>query len=141
MKRATQTGRWKGDETMRALIVDDSRFIREYLAGLLRGLGVETEQAIDGFAGWERLRPEGAEWLFNFALVDMNMPRMGGLDLVRKLRAEQRYGGVKLMMVTTEADMVFVTAALQFGADEFLMKPFSPESLTEKLRLLGVLES
>ncbi len=126
---------------MRALIVDDSRFIRQYLAELLCVLGIESEQSVDGCAAWERLRQDGEKAAFDFALVDVNMPRMGGMELVRKLRAEPGHGHLKLMMVTTEADMVYVSAALELGVDEFLMKPFSPECFKEKLQMLGLVGS
>jgi two-component system, chemotaxis family, chemotaxis protein CheY len=119
---------------MRALIVDDSRFVRGYVRRLLEGMGVECDEAADGRAGMNRLH-EGAA--FDLALVDWNMPVMGGLAMLKELRA-QGFDGMKVMMVTTEAENEFITRALDCGADEYLMKPFDKEALSEKLILLGL---
>jgi len=122
---------------MLALIVDDSRFVRGYLRGLLEEKGIECEEAADGRAGMDRLN---AGLPFDLALVDWNMPVMNGLEMLKQLRAE-RHGGIKVMMVTTEAENDFILRALDAGADEYLMKPFDDEALTEKLVILGLAEA
>jgi two-component system chemotaxis response regulator CheY len=122
---------------MRALIVDDSRFVRGYLRGLLEEKGIECEEAGDGQAGMDQLSA-GAP--FDLALVDWNMPVMNGLEMLQKMRAEG-YCDVKVMMVTTEAENDFILRALDAGADEYLMKPFDDEALTEKLAMLGLVEA
>ena len=119
---------------MRALIVDDSRVVRSYLRGLLEGKGVECSEAADGRAGLERLYSEPP---FDLALVDWNMPVMGGLEMLKTLRAEG-FDEMKVMMVTIEAENEFIISSLEAGADEFLMKPFDEEALTDKLALLGM---
>ena len=121
---------------MRALIVDDSRFVRGYLRGLLEVKGIECEEAADGQAGLDRLTGNGP---FDIALVDWNMPVMNGLEMLQKLRADG-FSGLKVMMVTTEAENDFILRALNAGADEYLMKPFDDEALTEKLAMLGLVE-
>jgi two-component system chemotaxis response regulator CheY len=120
---------------MKVLIVDDSRFIRQYLRQLLEGMGMSCEEAADGREAIEVLR--GAV-RFDFMLLDVNMPVMNGLDCVKELREAKLHPPMKVMMVTTEADNSFICRALEYGADEFLMKPFTPESLREKLLMLGV---
>jgi two-component system chemotaxis response regulator CheY len=122
---------------MRALIVDDSRFVRGLLRSLLEEKGIECEEAADGQAGFERLN---AGLPFDLALVDWNMPVMDGLEMLRQLRASG-FDGVKVMMVTTEAENEFIERALDAGADEYLMKPFDEEALTEKLAMLGLVEA
>jgi len=122
---------------MRALIVDDSRFVRGYLRGLLEEKGIECEEAGDGQAGMDQLN---AGVPFDLALVDWNMPVMNGLEMLQKMRAEG-YSDVKVMMVTTEAENDFILRALDAGADEYLMKPFDDEALTEKLAMLGLVEA
>jgi len=122
---------------MRALIVDDSRFVRGYLRGLLEEKGIECEEAGDGQAGIDRLN-SGAP--FDLALVDWNMPVMNGLEMLKQLRS-LGFGDVKVMMVTTEAENDFIIRALDAGADEYLMKPFDDEALTEKLAMLGLVEA
>jgi len=76
---------------------------------------------------------------FELALVDWNMPIMNGFDMLRQLRAEG-FSGLRVMMVTTEAENDFILRALDAGADEYLMKPFDDEALTEKLAMLGLVE-
>jgi two-component system chemotaxis response regulator CheY len=122
---------------MRALIVDDSRYVRGYLRGLLEEKGIECEEAADGQAALDELN---SGVLFDLALVDWNMPVMNGLELLKELRAEG-YGNVKVMMVTTEAENDAILRALDAGADEYLMKPFDEEALAEKLLLLGLVEA
>lgn len=121
---------------MRALIVDDSRFVRDYLRGLLEEKGIECEEAADGRVGLSQLH-EGDP--FDLALVDWNMPVMDGLNMLKSMRAEG-YDDVKVMMVTTEAEDDFILRSLDAGADEYLMKPFDNEALTEKLAMLGIVE-
>ena len=122
---------------MRALIVDDSRFVRGYLRGLLEEKGIECAEAADGQAGMDQLNSGDS---FDLALVDWNMPVMNGLEMLKQLRAEG-YGDIKVMMVTTEAENDFILRALDAGADEYLMKPFDDEALTEKLAMLGLVEA
>jgi two-component system chemotaxis response regulator CheY len=121
---------------MRALIVDDSRFVRTILRGLLEEKGIECEEAADGQAGMERLQ---AGEPFDLALVDWNMPVMDGLAMLKQLRAEG-FADLKVMMVTTEAENDFIVRALDAGADEYMMKPFDEEALNEKLAMIGLAE-
>jgi two-component system chemotaxis response regulator CheY len=121
---------------MRALIVDDSRFVRGFLRGLLEEEGIECEEAADGRAGLDRLHGERA---FDLALLDWNMPVMNGLEMLKEMRAEG-FTGTRVMMVTTEAENDFIVRALDAGADEYLMKPFDGEALKEKLAMLGLVE-
>jgi len=120
---------------MRALIVDDSRFIRQHMRQLLERIGVSCEEATNGSDAIELLRASAA---FDFMLLDVNMPKMNGLECVKTLREAGLHPPMKVMMVTTEADNSFICRALEYGADEFLMKPFTPESLREKLIMLGM---
>ena len=120
---------------MRALIVDDSRFVRDFLRGLLEEKGIECEEAADGQQGLDQVHVNSP---FDLALVDWNMPIMDGLEMLKHLRAEGN--DMKVMMVTTEAEDDFITRSLDAGADEYLMKPFDNDALTEKLAMLGFME-
>jgi two-component system, chemotaxis family, chemotaxis protein CheY len=122
---------------MRALIVDDSRFVRGYLRSLLEEMGIECEEAGDGLSGLGLLRSANA---FNLALVDWNMPLMNGFEMLQRMRAEG-FASVRVIMVTTEAENEFILRALDAGADEYLMKPFDDEALAEKLSMLGLVEN
>jgi two-component system chemotaxis response regulator CheY len=119
---------------MRALIVDDSGFIRDYLRQLLERMGVVCVEAENGREAIATLK-ESPE--FDLVLLDLNMPVMDGMECVKELRGAGLSPQSKVMMVTTEPDSVFIRRALEYGADEFLMKPFTPESLQEKLSMMG----
>jgi two-component system chemotaxis response regulator CheY len=120
---------------MRALIVDDSRAMRSILKKFLTSEGFGTLfEAGDGAEALAALRRNGTVHL---ALVDWNMPRMNGLEFIAALRADRVYDGVRVMMVTTEAEASQVARALEAGADEYVMKPFTSEVLRGKLDLLG----
>jgi two-component system chemotaxis response regulator CheY len=121
---------------MRALIVDDSRFVRGFLRGLLEERSIECVEAADGQAGLDRLN---AGVPFDLALVDWYMPVMDGLEMLKRLRADG-FTGMKVMMVSSEAENDFILRALDAGADEYLMKPFGDEAFTEKLAMLGLVE-
>ena len=120
---------------MRVLIVDDSKFVRQYLRQHLEQMNVVCEEAENGLEAVERLRLEPG---FDLMLSDVNMPRMNGLESLRRLRIENLAPAMKVVMITTEADHTCINLALDLGADEFLMKPFTPQSLHEKLLLIGL---
>jgi len=122
---------------VRALIIDDSRFVRSYLRGLLQGKGIECEEAADGQAGLNQLH-SGVQ--FDLVLLDWNMPVMNGLETLQKIRAEG-FSDTKVLMVTTEAENDFIMRALEAGADEYLMKPFDHDAFDEKLAMLGLVEA
>jgi two-component system chemotaxis response regulator CheY len=126
---------------MRALIVDDSRFVRGFLRGLLEERGIECKEAGDGQAGLDQIHVQvDAGQPFDLALVDWNMPVMNGLEMLMHLRAEG-FAAMKVLMVTTEAENEFIVRALDAGADEYLMKPFDDDALSEKLAMLGLVEA
>jgi two-component system chemotaxis response regulator CheY len=122
------------EDKVRALIVDDSRFVRGYLRGLLQEKGIDCEEAPDGQTGLERLHG-GTK--FDLVLLDWNMPVMNGLETLIRLRAEG-CAGTKVLMVTTEAENDCIMRALDAGADEYLMKPFDHEAFDDKLAMLGL---
>jgi two-component system, chemotaxis family, chemotaxis protein CheY len=122
---------------MRALIVDDSRFIRNHLRGLLAPLGIECEEAANGADGLTTLRASAP---FELALLDWNMPIMSGLEMLCQMRAEG-YTSVKVLMVTTRSENDNILCALEAGADEYLMKPFEAEALSGKLAMMGLVEA
>ncbi len=123
---------------MRALVVDDSRAMRLILGKILGEMGFEVFEAGDGREALEVLEEIGMTELM---LVDWNMPEMDGYDFVRAVRSNQNYDDSCLMMVTTETEMEQVVKALEAGADEYVMKPFTKEVILEKLDLLGIARS
>ena len=123
---------------MKALVVDDSKAMRSILKRILKDLGFEVFEAANGQEGLERLAKVGAP---DLALVDWNMPEMNGLEFVRAVRSDPAYNNLRLMMVTTETETERVAAALEAGANEYIMKPFPKDALIEKLTMLGIIES
>lgn len=120
----------------KAMVVDDSRAVRMILSRILREAGLEVCEAADGKEALARLA--GGESV-SLILVDWNMPNLDGLGFVRCLRSDPGNAAVKVMMVTTETEMDRMVAALEAGANEYVMKPFTPDIISDKLRLLGVL--
>ena len=119
-----------------ALIIDDSRAIRRILGTAMRDLGFAVSEAANGKEALAALNDLGAIKLF---LVDWNMPEMNGLEFVTCLRADHRFDAACVIMVTTETATEQVIKALEAGANEYIMKPFTREVIEDKLRLLGIL--
>src|SRR4051812_13207747 len=115
---------------MRALVIDDSRTVRAIIGQILREVGLEVVEAGNGREGLDRLRDDPAVEL---VLVDWNMPVMDGLEFIRAVRAERAYDAVRIMMVTTETEQEQVIRALDAGANEYVMKPFTRDILVAKL--------
>ena len=121
---------------MRALIVDDSRTMRLILKKQLVQLGfTEILEAADGV---EALKVLAGAAVPEVALIDWNMPNMSGIDLLSALRENKAWDAMKVVMVTTEADVVRVQRALGQGANEYVVKPFTPQTLGAKLVTIGV---
>ncbi|GHG56046.1 chemotaxis protein CheY [Flavimobilis marinus] len=125
---------------MRALVIDDSRTMRRIIAGILRGVGYDIVEAGDGQEALDAMAAAAADGeLFDLCCIDWNMPVMDGLTFVTKVREQRTWRGVTLMMVTTESEHGQIVRALAAGAHEYLIKPFTPDALKDKLELLGLL--
>ena len=122
---------------MKALLVEDSRAMRTFMGTIVRKLGIEVHEAEHGLDALERIASLDA---LDLLLVDWNMPEMDGYELVKRLRADDQYATIRILMVTSESDLENMVSALEAGADEYLMKPFSAEELEGKLIQIGVLE-
>ena len=121
---------------MRALIVDDSRAMRRIVGRILTERGFETSEAADGQEALTALQTMGE--LPAVACLDWNMPVMDGLELVPQIRQRPDWRDITLMMVTPESEQDRIVRALAAGAHEYLIKPFTPDALVEKLDLLGL---
>ena len=120
---------------MQALVVDDSRAMRTILTRLLDNLGFDVAQAENGAAGLAVL---DAGFRADVALVDWNMPVMDGLTFVKTCRQREDLRDLTLMMVTTESEQSQIVRALAAGAHEYVIKPFTEETIAQKLALLGL---
>ena len=120
---------------MKALIVDDSRAVRMIIGRTMKQLGFTVTEAGNGREALDALKANGP---FDVALVDWNMPVMDGFEFLCIARGNPENRDMRIMMVTTETEMKQVMRALDAGASEYLMKPFSPEAIAEKMVLLGL---
>ncbi|MGA2448122.1 MAG: response regulator [Polyangiaceae bacterium] len=120
---------------MIALVVDDSRATRMIIRKLLTGIGYEVVEAAHGKEALARLETASNVAV---AFIDWNMPEMDGLELVSAIRRDPTRDDMRLVMVTSETELERVQAALQAGANEYVMKPFTADILKEKLALLGL---
>jgi two-component system chemotaxis response regulator CheY len=123
-----------GGAGMQALIVDDSTTMRMILKAYLQKMGFTVTEAVNGLDALVKLRAMGKA---DIVLVDWNMPEMDGLDFVKAVRAEIGYAAMPLMMVTTNSEREHVELALEAGANEYVMKPFTGAMIREKLEMLG----
>jgi len=119
----------------RAIVVDDSRAMRTILRRALEERGFSVTEAGHGKEALERL---GQMRIPHLALVDWNMPEMNGIELVAALRSDPNYNKLAIVMVTSESEPAQVERALNTGANEYIMKPFSNDALEEKLLILGL---
>lgn len=112
------------------LIVDDSRVIRKVARHILEGMGFAVDEAGDGREALERCEDSMPDVI----LLDWNMPVMSGIEFVAALRALPKGKQPKVVFCTTNSDAPAIAAALAGGADDYVLKPFTPEVLEAKLR-------
>jgi two-component system chemotaxis response regulator CheY len=120
----------------KALVVDDSRAVRMILAKTLKELGFEVREAANGREALEVIEAE--KTAVTLVLADWNMPEINGLELLKRLRQKPELASLVVVMVTTETELGQMTAALEAGANEYIMKPFTKDILVEKLELVGI---
>lgn len=114
---------------MKILLVDDSKTMRNIQRKVLESLGqVEFSEAGDGLEALALLTDTAS---FDLMLIDWNMPNMDGITLVRKIRETDKR--TPMIMVTTEAEKQRIIDAIKSGVNNYVIKPFTPESLQEKV--------
>jgi two-component system chemotaxis response regulator CheY len=116
---------------LKLLVVDDSSTMRRIIKNTLSRLGYEDVlEGEDGLQGWTVLN-ENPD--IGMLITDWNMPEMNGLELVKKVRADTRFSDLPIIMVTTEGGKAEVITALKAGVNNYIVKPFTPQVLKEKL--------
>ena len=116
---------------MRLLVVDDFRTMRRVLRGLLRDMGLDdVAEAGDGAAALERLRAEPAD----LVITDIEMPTLNGFELLSAIKRDERLKHLPVLMLAAEARKDDIVRCVQAGAAGYLVKPFTRETLEEKLR-------
>ena len=116
------------------LVVDDSKVIRKVARHILEGLDFEVREAGDGREALDSCVATPPDVI----LLDWNMPVMSGMDFLRALRETDLAHKPKVVFCTTENGMAYIRAAIEAGADEYVMKPFDRETLESKLQIVGV---
>ena len=118
------------DKKMRILVVDDFSTMRKIIKNILRQLGLENiVEADDGTTAWEMLNKDNID----FVISDWNMPKMTGIELLRKVRASEEYQDIPFLMVTAEAQQENIIEAVQAKVSNYIVKPFTPETLQQKI--------
>jgi len=124
---------------LKLLVVDDSSTMRRIIKNTLARLGYKNVlEGEDGIRGWEVLENNTD---IDMLITDWNMPEMNGLELVKKVRADERFADLPIIMVTTEGGKAEVITALKAGVNNYIVKPFTPQVLKEKLAaVMGIEE-
>ncbi|MGB0958295.1 MAG: chemotaxis response regulator CheY [Litorivicinus sp.] len=118
------------NKDMRILVVDDFSTMRRIVKNLLRDLGfTNTVEADDGLTALPILKTGQIEFL----VTDWNMPGMSGLDLLKKVRADENLKHIPVLMVTAEAKREQIIEAAQAGVNGYIIKPFTAQTLKEKI--------
>ena len=113
------------------LVVDDSKIMREMLMACLRGLdSMSFAQASSGLEAIEQISLQH----FDLVLLDLNMPDIGGIEVVEFIRGQDRLRELPVIVVTTRGDDVSREQALGAGATRFLTKPFKPDTILAEVQ-------
>ncbi|MEO5817684.1 MAG: response regulator [Gemmatimonadaceae bacterium] len=115
------------------LVVDDSPTMRRMIMASLRGIeDVGFDQGASGLEAIERLAIAPVD----LVVLDLNMPDMHGLEVLRFVRSHERFGALPVVVLTTRGDEESRQAALRDGATRYLTKPFEPASFAQEIRTL-----
>lgn len=115
---------------MRVLIVDDFATMRRIVRNILRQIGIaNVVEADDGTTAWDILNREKID----FIVSDWNMPKMPGIDLLRKVRSSEQFAELPFLMVTAEAQQENIIEAAQAKVSNYIVKPFTADTLKQKI--------
>ena len=123
----------KTNSEMKILIVDDFSTMRQIVRKSLTTLGFHhITEAVDGADALQKL----GSGEFNFIISDWNMPNMKGLDLLKAVRADERLKSIPFLMVTAEAQRENILEAAKAGVSQYIVKPFTLDSLQQKIEAI-----
>lgn len=118
------------DPTMKILVVDDMVTMRRIVKNILKQLGfADVHEAENGQAALQKLRAD----TYGFVVSDWNMPVMTGIDMLRAIRADEKLNTTPVLMVTAEAQQSNLGEAVQAGVSDYIVKPFTAETMQEKI--------
>ncbi|RMG01633.1 MAG: chemotaxis protein CheY [Nitrospirae bacterium] len=118
------------DQNMKILVVDDFSTMRRIVKNVLKQIGYSNiDEAEDGADALNKLRSRR----YDFVVSDWNMPNMDGLELLKQIRADENLKSIPVMMVTAEAEKDKVITAIKAGVNNYIVKPFTAETLKQKM--------
>jgi len=118
---------------MKVMLVDDSNTMRRIQRNLMEQAGIsDIQEAIDGKDALDKL----SENMFDLILLDVNMPNMDGFTFLKTVRGMDKFKNVKIVMCTSESEKDKIMDAIKSGANNYIVKPFTPEVLHAKLKEL-----
>lgn len=118
------------DKTMNILIVDDYKTMLRIIRNLLKQIGFDNvEEATDGTMALEKLKERN----YGLIISDWNMEPMTGFDLLKNVRADEKYKTIPFILITAESKAENVAAAVKAGVSNYIVKPFNAETLKSKL--------
>lgn len=118
------------NKNMRILVVDDFSTMRRIIKNILRQLGFNNIiEADDGTTAWEILNKGQVD----FIISDWNMPQMTGIELLRRVRSNEEFCDLPFLMVTAEAQQENIIEAVQAKVSNYIVKPFTAETLGQKI--------
>jgi two-component system chemotaxis response regulator CheY len=119
------------DLNMKVLIVDDFATMRRILRNILKQIGfTNISEADDGKTALKKLKKDN----FDLILCDWNMPEMTGLELLNKVKSDDELKNIPFVMVTAEAQKDNIVEAVKAGVSNYVVKPFTAETISEKLQ-------
>jgi len=118
------------DPNMKILVVDDMSTMRRIVRNILKQLGFgNVEEAENGQEGLQKLQADA----YGFVVSDWNMPVMTVIDMLRAIRADDKLKHIPVLMVTAEAQKENLVEAIQAGVSNYIVKPFTAETMQEKM--------
>ncbi len=114
---------------MRLLVVEDEAHLREQLQQFLKGLQYSVDAAADGEEGWFL----GREYSYDLAIIDLGLPKLDGISLIKKIREQHKY---PILILTARGNWQDKVEGLEAGADDYLVKPFHNEELRARINAL-----
>ena len=117
---------------MKVLVADDDDTFRSLVVEILTEAGYEVAAEVNGLKAWERLQADGAD----IAVLDINMPEMDGFEVLRHIRADDRFKTMPVLMLTIRAFAEDQVQGYETGADDYLTKPFHNDILLARIKVL-----
>ena len=123
------------DTSMKVIVIDDMMTMRKIITKMLKQMGyTDISEADDGATAWPMIEEaHNSGKPFQFIVSDWNMPKMSGLDLLIKIRSTEGMSDTPFLMITAEAEQSNVVKVVQAGVSNFVVKPFKPATLQEKI--------